>query len=140
MAGRNVAVLLLYNDRKEILLQHRTSDAERLPNYWAFFGGGLEDGETPEQALAREIREELEYAVRTPRLILTQKMPYRNDEGLKYVFVEQYDSRQSLVLHEGQGMKWWRFEDMASLPIIEHDRIALAKVCEYVEQLRFPNR
>ena len=60
MAVRNVSVLALYNDQKEILLQHRSKDALRLPDYWAFFGGGIEGEETPEQAIAREILEELE--------------------------------------------------------------------------------
>lgn len=133
MALRNVAVLLLYNDRKEVLLQHRTADAERLPNYWAFFGGGIEGVESPEQALAREIREELEYAVNAPRLIVTQTMTHKGEGALKYVFVEKYDPRQALVLHEGQGMGWWSFEDLAGLPIIDHDRAVLAQVREYLE-------
>ena len=135
MALRNVAVLLLYNDRKEILLQHRSHDAERLPNHWAFFGGGIEGSESPEQALAREIREELEYVVNTPKLILTQTMTHKGEEALKYVFVEKYDARQSLVLHEGQGMNWWSFEDLAGLPIVDHDRMVLAKVREHLEAL-----
>ena len=66
MAIRNVSVLGLYNDKKEILLQHRSKDAKRLPDHWAFFGGGLEQGETPEQAMARESIEELEYRVMKP--------------------------------------------------------------------------
>jgi len=136
MAVRNVAVLLLYNDRREILLQHRSPDAERLPNYWAFFGGGIEGTESPEQALAREIREELEYAVNAPRLIVTHQVTYKGQEILKYVFVEKYDTHQRLVLHEGQGMAWWRFEDLAGLLIIDHDRIALAQVREYLESSR----
>src|ERR1700730_3711094 len=44
MAGRNVSVLILYDNDSKILLQHRTTDAPTFPDYWAFFGGGIEEG------------------------------------------------------------------------------------------------
>ena len=132
MAVRNVAVLALYNEQKEILLQHRSKDAVRLPDYWAFFGGGIEAGETPEQALAREIFEELEYIVSAPQLILTQKFNYKEDENTKYVFVEKYELGKKLTQHEGQGMAWWKFKDLDKLLVIDHDRIALSKVQEFL--------
>ena len=135
MAVRNVSVLVLYNDQKEILLQHRSKDAVRLPDYWAFFGGGIEAGETPEQALNREILEELEYPAAAPKLIFSQKFTYKEDENAKYVFVEKYDPKKPLIQHEGQGMGWWKFEDLEKLKIVDHDRIALAKVREYLSKL-----
>lgn len=92
----------------------------------------MEGKETPEEALSREIFEELEYTVRTPRLVLTQEIPGYAD-SMKYVFVEAYDPSQQLILHEGQGMRWWRFEDLAGLPIVDHDRTALRKVGEFIK-------
>ena len=132
MAVRNISVLVLYNDEKEILLQHRSKDAKRLPNYWALFGGGIENGETPEQALSREIFEELEYNIISPKLIFTQKFRYKEDENTKYVFVEKFDQTKKLIQHEGQGIGWWKFEDLSDLLIIDHDRIALSKIQEFL--------
>ena len=132
MAVRNVSILVLYNDQKEILLQHRSKEALRLPDYWAFFGGGIEGTETPEQALNREIIEELEYEAVSPKLIFTQKVVYKEDENTKYVFVEKFDQTKKLTLREGQGMDWWKFEDLDDLLIIDHDRIALSKVKEFL--------
>lgn len=132
MAMRNVSVLALYNDRKEILLQHRSKDALRLPNYWGFFGGGIEGGETPEDALAREIREELEYTVSSPQLIFMQKFIHEKDESTKFVFIEKYNPANSLVQHEGQAMRWWKFTELSTLLVVDHDRIALAKIQTYL--------
>ena len=97
MAVRNVSALALYNDHKEILLQHRSKDAPRLPDYWGFFGGGIEREESPDQALAREIDEELEYMVRSAQLIFIQKFTHEHEENTKYVFIEKYNSANPLV-------------------------------------------
>jgi 8-oxo-dGTP pyrophosphatase MutT (NUDIX family) len=61
MAGRNVSVLILHNNESKVLLQHRTEDAPTFPDYWAFFGGGIEEGESAEQAVKTESLEELGY-------------------------------------------------------------------------------
>ena len=132
MAVRNVSVLVLYNDQKEILLQHRSKEALRLPDYWALFGDGIEGKETPEQALAREILEELEYEVVSPKLIFTQKFTYKEDENTKYVFVEKYNPARPLTQHEGQEMRWCKFEDLDDLLIVDHDRIVLSKIQKFL--------
>ena len=54
--------LLIENGRGEVLLQLRDDKPSiPYPNCWGTFGGQIEDGETPEQAMAREIAEELGY-------------------------------------------------------------------------------
>ena len=60
---RHVSVLIPYRKRSdgqlEVFLQQRDGNAPSFPNYIGFFGGGIEEGETPEAALGREIQEEL---------------------------------------------------------------------------------
>lgn len=66
----NAALIILYDRQNRILLQHRTVDAERLPDCWAFFGGQIDVGESPLEAVYREAFEELNCRLRFPRLVL----------------------------------------------------------------------
>ncbi len=47
-----------------ILIAQRKEDCRREPCKWEFPGGKVEDGESPEKALGREIMEELGIAIR----------------------------------------------------------------------------
>ena len=53
-----VVSIALINDANEILLSKRP-EKKHLSGYWEFPGGKVENGELPEIALIREIREEL---------------------------------------------------------------------------------
>ena len=61
MAYRQVAAVILYNERNEILLQKKDLTFPRWPGCWCMFGGGVEGNEDPETALKREIKEERDY-------------------------------------------------------------------------------
>jgi 8-oxo-dGTP diphosphatase len=121
MPAKNVSVLILFNNERKILLQHRTKDAPTFPDYWAFFGGGVEEGESAEQAVKRESLEELGYELTGPRLFTAQKFFYNGDEYTKHVFVEQYNGK-GLTLGEGQGMGWFLAAETRDLMMNDHDR------------------
>ncbi len=124
--GRNVSVIILYQDDK-LLVQHRAPDVKRSPNKWGLFGGGIEEGETPLEALYREVKEELGYDLQDPAPAWTQEYP---EGSFKYVFMEAYDGKQELVLGEGQGMEWLTIEEIKQLDLIPHDLPVFEKVAE----------
>jgi 8-oxo-dGTP diphosphatase len=119
---QNFSLILLFDDKKRILLQHRTDDAPRFPGYWGFFGGGIDAGENSETAVRRETLEELEYKLVLPALIMTQKFNSAGLRGTKYIFMEQYDSSKKLVQKEGQGMEWFALDEAAALKMTDDDR------------------
>jgi 8-oxo-dGTP diphosphatase len=125
MKRRDVAVILLFNDKKEVLLQHRAGDAERLPGYWAFFGGGIDANETPLEAVKRETLEELGYQLNNPKKIMTQQFEGSDHSGVKHVYIEKYDPSQKLNLSEGQDMKWVALPVAVRMKIVDHDKIVL---------------
>ncbi len=58
----HVVGAIIENDNKEILCALRGPEMT-LPNYWEFPGGKIEQGESKEEALKREIQEELDCTI-----------------------------------------------------------------------------
>lgn len=59
-----VTAILKRDDR--ILLVHRTPQRQAYPNRWSFPGGHIDPGEAAEQALVRELAEELGIGIGAP--------------------------------------------------------------------------
>lgn len=128
MNTRKVAVIILYNDDGEILLQHRTKDAPVLPDYWAFFGGGIEEGETPEEAVKRECLEELSYELTKPYFLSVERVVYADRFLVVHVFLEKYNGLP-VILGEGQGMGWYSTDATKDLLLVtDHDRTIIKTI------------
>ncbi|WP_185441893.1 GNAT family N-acetyltransferase [Kribbella qitaiheensis] len=56
---------LIRDERQRVYVQRRTAQRRLLPGIWDIVGGHLEAGESPEQALAREVEEETGWRVRS---------------------------------------------------------------------------
>lgn len=125
MKLKEVACIILYDSDKKVLLQHRTEDTKRLPGYWAFFGGSIKKGETPKEAAAREVYEELNFIAKDPKLIMRQKFTLLREKMIKNVFIELCEDTSSLELKEGQGWGWFPVDDTKTLKMIFHDREVL---------------
>ena len=59
---------LLLRDR-QVLMARRSANRRLSPNTWSFPGGHVEEGETLEQALTRELSEEIGVSPKTARLL-----------------------------------------------------------------------
>jgi 8-oxo-dGTP diphosphatase len=58
---KQIAAIILENEEKQFLLALRDNKPGiPFPNHWDLIGGHVEEGETPEEALVREVKEELD--------------------------------------------------------------------------------
>jgi 8-oxo-dGTP diphosphatase len=58
---KKIAAIILENDNREFLLYLRDNKPGiPFPDHWDLIGGHVEENETPEEALVREVKEELD--------------------------------------------------------------------------------
>lgn len=109
----------------KLLVMHRNkfgTEYETLP------GGNIEIGETPEQALAREVDEETTIVITNPRLVFLEEAghPY----GTQHIFLADYvsgdaqlrpDSEEAHINKLGQNLydpRWVNLTDLPTLPFL----------------------
>jgi len=94
-----------------------------------FFGGGVEGDENPEQALKREIKEELDFVVEGAKSF----GQYESDRAIKNVFTFEVpdDFEEKITVLEGEYGKWFNKNQALGEPkLIESDKLVLEKFFE----------
>jgi mutator protein MutT len=99
----DAAIAIVCRDRKVLVCQRKDDDT--LGGYWEFPGGKQEDGETLEQCLARELREELAIAARPIARLTTVEHDYPTVRVRLHPFVCAHESGEVEHL-ECQASRW----------------------------------
>lgn len=123
-----VAAAVLHDGSGRILLQHRDDFAPMFPGMHGLFGGSLEPGETPGQALRREIVEELELELEDPVPMGSHLFRFPGLTILSHVWTARLDRSPDELrktLREGQGLGLFTAEDVLRAEVSPHDRYLL---------------
>jgi mutator protein MutT len=109
----------------KILVGQRTPE-QSYPFQWEFPGGKVEAGETPAQALVRELEEELAIRATSYTEVERYEYTYPGKKPIELVFlrVSAFDGEpQNLIFHE---MRWQPAAALHELEFLEGDRDFLA--------------
>ena len=94
---------------------------------WEFPGGKMEPGESPEEALKREIWEELETKIIVEHLVQTVEYDYPKFHLKMHCFWCHIESGQ-LVLKEHEAARWLKPEDLDSVDWLPADKVVVKKL------------
>lgn len=129
---KKIAAIILENDKGEFLLYLRDNKPGiPFPNYWDLIGGHVEDEETPEEALVREYKEELdldlkEYTFYKKYECLTGDAY----ENIKYIYSGKINLPiEKITLLEGVRPQYFSREE---IPDVKFANILKSIVMEYI--------
>lgn len=123
-----VAAIIMSKDKygKQIVFATQRGYGE-LKGGWEFPGGKTEEGEKPQEALKREIMEELETEIEVGELIDTIEYDYPNFHLTMKCFKTEIISGE-LILKEHMAAKWLRKEELNDVEWLPADITLIEKI------------
>lgn len=118
-----------FNNKPEKMILATQRGYGDLKDGWEFPGGKIEEGETPEAAIVREIREELDTVIKIERYIDTIEYDYPDFHLSMDCFLCAI-VEGDLILKEHEAAKWLTKEKIDSVDWLPADVTILDKVRE----------
>lgn len=112
---------LIQNDRGEILLALRSQQAKNERGLWEIPGGAVEFGETLEQALKREIREEIGVEIELLKLlhVCDHILPTERQHWVSPTYICRITSGTPTIMepHKCDQLAWYTPAAALKLPL-----------------------
>lgn len=134
MSKISIACIALYKDK--VFIAHRVPKGD-MSSRWEFPGGKVEDGETENQAVVREFKEEFNIKVKVGDLIATGEFEHRGEKRQLHayrIFVPHKGLIFKYKLTEHTEYKWVKFEEIKNLQFVDSDLLIYEKVKEYAQR------
>ena len=126
MKNIKVVAAIIINNKKIFATQRGYGE---FKDGWEFPGGKIEEGETPEKALIREIKEELDVKINVNKKIDTVEYDYPNFHLSMDCFICNILDGE-LVLKEHEASKWLTKDELFSVEWLPADLDVVRKIEE----------
>ncbi len=123
----NVVAAIIEREGRYLICQRPEDKA--LGGKWEFVGGKIERGETPQQALVRECREEMAMVVEVGELFEKVSFDYGDRLVHLHFFFSKIVENEPILL-EHSAMAWTTPEEMKKYDFCPADRPVVEKLCE----------
>jgi 8-oxo-dGTP diphosphatase len=123
-----VAAGVLRDGSGRVLIAQRP-EGKYAAGFWEFPGGKIQSGESPLQALCRELAEEIGVQVSAASPLMTLRHSYPERVVELHVFeVSQYSGRAHGL--EGQSLRWVSVDELGTAGLLEADEPIAAALLE----------
>lgn len=129
---RKISIFLPMKKKADTLfvfLQKRSLTAKVLPGYYGFWGGGAEGDESPEEALIREVQEELGLKISISDVRLLNHYEFLSSIKDVYLLESEDGFEETIVIGEGDYGTWFPLEEVFERKdMIFEDKVVLSDV------------
>jgi 8-oxo-dGTP diphosphatase len=123
-----VAAGVLRDGSGRVLIAQRP-DGKHAAGFWEFPGGKIQSGESPLQALCRELAEEIGTQVSAAMPLMTYRHSYPERVVELHVFEVSHYSGEARSL-EGQSLRWVTVDELGTAGLLEADEPIAAALLE----------
>lgn len=125
-----VVAAIIIKDNKIFATQRGYGD---FKDWWEFPGGKMEEGETPEGALVREIKEELSTDISIDKFLYTVDWNYPKFHLTMHCFICSLIT-EALHLNEHEAAKWLSKDDIHTVKWLPADEIIIPMIVDELKQ------
>lgn len=116
----------LRNNNQTLMLHRIKKENDMHAGKWNGLGGKLDPGETPEECVVREVREESGLEISNPQLKGVITFPAFSNNEDWYVFMFTAEEFSGILIDSPEGhLEWISDENLLQLPLWEGDKIFL---------------
>ncbi len=127
------AVIKATNENGELIIFATQRGYGPLKGGWEFPGGKIEEGETPQQALKREIMEELDTEIKVGDFIHTIEYDYPTFHlSMDCFWCEVV--KGDLVLKEHEAARWVTMKELAEVDWLPADSLLIEKIAKLTKK------
>lgn len=101
------AIVAMFDEHDRVLILKRGPTAPWEPNRWSLVGGMVEDGENPEEALKREVKEETSLDIWTIKFFKNVKATW----GTLSIFTANTEG-EPILDYENTEYAWIRYDEI----------------------------
>jgi 8-oxo-dGTP diphosphatase len=116
-----------------ILIAKRKQGKQHVGN-WEFPGGTLEEGETPEQCLKRELQEELDIITDIGDLICSSEYTYTPEFTIRLLAYRTTVISGFFNLNDHEEIRWVKPADLTEYDFPEADRLIVERLVKKAHQ------
>lgn len=129
------AKVIIFSPDKILLFHRDNIPTISSPDCWQLVGGGIEEGETPEEGLIREVKEEVSYDLKEFKLI---SKTIGTTGGNVWVYTTSVDKEEEtkfiLGPGEGQEIGWFSIDEALAKKLSPGTRITLSDYRDLIEK------
>ncbi|MGE5298105.1 MAG: NUDIX domain-containing protein [Acidobacteriaceae bacterium] len=133
---------LIVNEENKFLILKRADKEDFLPGYWEIPGGGSDYGETPEEAIKREVKEECDLNVKAQMPLFIGNYMLGEKQRIEINFLCRLidQNSQPKMSEEHQDFAWVSFEEIGNYKMSDYMKEVIAKSLEHLKNLKsIPN-